>query len=404
MSKLNKNMFVFLFCFLFIGIGFCSQDLIAKTGDSLLGFINSNSSISYRIDKLQRKIEETYTNDLLYHEHMLNINSLKENLLGTKVVFKDDTTIVKSDSGKLTDPRSKLNANEIHAVVSSIKKLYTVVENNDSNFLYCFAPTKELYEKPPSNIVYYDIENCERFLNQMKSSNIPYINFKDLLSEKGIPDSDVFYITDHHWTSYTGFVATEIICEELNNRYGFEYNREYCDINNYNVVNYQEWFLGSRGKKVGLYFTEHGADNFDLITPKFNTDMTEEQPFKGIVRKGIFEDSVLFMENLKKDYYGISTYTTYGGGDFRLEIIKNNLNPNGKKILLIRDSFACVVSPFLSLQTSEIHICDMRNFTGSIGDKVNVEEYIKKINPDYVLVLYSGISDYTITKGYYDFF
>ena len=110
------------------------------------------------------------------------------------------------------------------------------------------------------------------------------------------------------------------------------------------------------------------------------------------------------MDNMEKDYYHKSPYSTYSGGDFRLQIMRNNLDTDGKKILLIRDSFACVVAPFLSLQTSELHICDMRDYQWYVGDKLNMEEYIREINPDYVLVLYNGISSVKDAHGKYDFF
>lgn len=87
-----------------------------------------------------------------------------------------------------------------------------------------------------------------------------------------------------------------------------------------------------------------------------------------------------------------------------MQIMYNNLNPKGKKILMIRDSFSCVVAPFLSLQTSELHICDMRDFEYYVGDKLNAEEYIKQIAPDYVIVLYSGVSNFEESHGKYDFF
>jgi hypothetical protein len=152
---------------------------------------------------------------------------------------------------------------------------------------------------------------------------------------------------------------------------------------------------------VGTYFTEEGADDFELITPKFETDLIEEQPFKNSIRTGSFEETVLYMDNLEKDYYGKNSYVTYSGGDYRLQIIKNNKNLEGKKILLIRDSFGCVVSPFLSLQTSELHVCDVRNFESFVGEKVNMEEYIQQIQPDYVLVLYTGTD---LSSGRNDFF
>ena len=95
---------------------------------------------------------------------------------------------------------------------------------------------------------------------------------------------------------------------------------------------------------------------------------------------------------MKKDYYGGSPYATYSGGEFRLQIMKNNLNQSGKKIVLVRDSFACVVAPFLALQTSELHVLDIRNFEYYVGDRMNVKEYVKEIKPDFVIVLYSGVA------------
>lgn len=96
-----------------------------------------------------------------------------------------------------------------------------------------------------------------------------------------------------------------------------------------------------------------------------------------------------FLENLEKDYYNKESYAVYNGGNRQLQIVKNNLNPNGKKVLIVRDSFACVVTPFLSLQTSELHICDVRKHQD--GEKIDVEDYINRLNPDYVIVLYSGV-------------
>lgn len=133
---------------------------------------------------------------------------------------------------------------------------------------------------------------------------------------------------------------------------------------------------------MGTFFTWHGADDFKLITPNFETKIFEEQPFKKQIRRGEFKDTLLYMDNMEKDYYNINTYATYSGGDFRLQIMKKFLNPNGKKILMIRDSFACVVAPFLALQTSELHVCDVRNGDYYVGQKLNIEHYINKTNPD----------------------
>ena len=46
----------------------------------------------------------------------------------------------------------------------------------------------------------------------------------------------------------------------------------------------------------------------------------------------------------------------------------------------------------------------MRDFKYYGSDKINLEDYIQEIKPDYVLVLYTGISGETKSHGKYDFF
>ena len=318
------------------------------------------------------------------------------------MIQKDDTVVVKAESGSLIAEVDKLDKNQILQVVNVIQELQKVAEENGAEFLYCAAPKKEMYEKSPKNVENHAQHNYSQLLSLLTKAKVPYIDFAKILDKTDIPTAELFYYTDHHWRAYPGFVAANAISEELNLRYNFSYNMLYTDINNYQIEQYEDWFLGSRGKKTGIFFSGNGADDFELIIPKFETDMTEEQPYKKQIRKGKFEEAVLYMDNMRKDYYKTNAYVTYSGGDFRLQIMKNNLNPDGKKILMIRDSFACVVAPFLALQTSELHICDVRSGYDYVGDKLDAEEYIKQIEPDYVIVLYTGIGDSSDSR--YDFF
>lgn len=162
--------------------------------------------------------------------------------------------------------------------------------------------------------------------------------------------------------------------------------------------------MGSYGKKVGLYYSGEGADNIDLITPKFETSLTEEQPIKGSIREGSFQETALFMENIEeKNYYKLNPYATYSGGDFRLQIFRNQMNPNGKKMVMIRDSISCAVVPFLALQVSELHVIDIRNYEYYVGDPINTFDYIRDVDPDYVIVQYLGIDAAENMSGRFDF-
>ena len=137
-----------------------------------------------------------------------------------------------------------------------------------------------------------------------------------------------------------------------------------------------------------------------MIVPDFETNMTEERPYRNECRSGSFENTVMFPERLEKNYYWQNTYAAYSGGDFHLQIMRNNMNQDGKKILLLRDSFSCVVAPFLSLQTKELSICDMWESDFVDGIRIDLKDYIIKTKPDYVIVMYNGVGSVKDERKY----
>ena len=404
MKKFNFNIILFVFFVVFIvaGIwGTCFTRLKWATIDMLAAIKHGNFSSVF---DFKANVDEISNKELSYHGLLMETDSLKNNLLGTRVVLKDDTKVIKANTGSLIEEVRRIEDTELEEVVSAIHKLQLVSEENGAQFLYCAAPRKEYYEVAPSNAENSFKDNYDRFVRLLDKASVPTLDFTELFDEPNKKGEDLFYYTDHHWKTTTGFFAAGAISRELSSRYGFEYNENYLNPENYTIEHFSDYFLGSKGKKVGTYFTWHGADDFDLILPKFETNMTESQPAKEELREGTFEETVLYMQNMVKDYYGKNPYVTYSGGDFRLQIMSNKMNPEGKKVLLVRDSFACVVAPFLSLQTSELHICDVRDYAYYVGEKLNIEEYIREVKPDYVIVLYSGVSRIGGSNGKYDFF
>ena len=394
MKKLNKNSLVFCFAVLFVICGYFGNMIrplfstVTEAGmDIKRGKIDEALELRKNFDKITGE-------NLLYRDLLMDINSGKENILGTRLIQKDDEVIVKADNDSLKSPENEIvDESEFDRMISEITKLEKVTKTNGGQFLYCAVPTKEYYSASlPPNASATQGENYARLIEGLRESDTPFVDMSEVFKAADICESDIYFETDHHWVPKSGFMAYKTICETLNSRYRFEYNEEYTSIDNYNIKTYPDWFLGSYGKKVGTYFSWSGADDFDLITPKFETRLTEEQPFKNEVREGGFEDTVLFLDNMKKDYYNVDTYSTYSGGNIRLQIIKNQLNKDGDKILMIRDSSGQVVSPFLSLQAAELHVCDVRSGERYVGEKLDMQEYIEAIKPDYVIVMYSGIA------------
>ncbi|MEE0944708.1 MAG: DHHW family protein [Clostridia bacterium] len=387
-----KHIFVFILSAVIIVGGLCSPKLRENLQNNLSAFKidTAEKGVFDAFDTLTDNTEKTVISNLSYHDWAVNVYSAFNRLVGTRVVVKDDITVVRADNGYLGSMRAKADNNTLELYADNVNKLYSKAKRNGAEFLYVMAPMKGYDFLYPTNVTDYTVSNCDRFAEMIKSRNIPFLNLIETALDEEITSEEMFFVTDHHWKPSWGLWAAERISDRLD----VKYDKAILDISNYNIQTYKNWFLGSQGKKVGINFTPYGADDFEVITPKFETNLTEFQPYKNSVREGDFTETVLYMNNMDvKDYYNLNPYVTYSGGDFREQIITNHKNPDGKKIVIIRDSYACALVPFLSLVMSETYVVDIRENTGYVGDKLKMSEYIEKINPDYVMVFYSGLSD-----------
>lgn len=404
MKKFNKNIILFVVCFLIVAFGF-NKPYFESLADSAKDFSAQIEEVGIfsAFDAFTADIEDASTVKIAYHNALMDINSIKDNLLNTRIITKGEDTIIKTDSGSLVKAQGYISDSELDTVVEKIQKLYSFTKNSDAQFLYVAAPQKGYGVSLPKNVDDYRTENTDRFLSKMQQAEIPTLDLIEKLTDQNIMSEDLFFVTDHHWTPNTAFWANAQICNTLNEYYGFKFNEQFNNLKNYNIKTYKNHFLGSYGKKTGTYFARGGADDIDIITPNFETKLIEEQPIKSQIRSGDFTQTVMYMENVEgKDYYAKNPYAAYCGGDFRLQIVKNELNPDGDKILLIRDSYACAVAPFLSLNASELHITDIRDFGHFVGEKMDMYKYIEKIKPDYVIVLYNGVESIETSNSKYE--
>ncbi|MBR4880141.1 MAG: hypothetical protein IKU13_09990 [Clostridia bacterium] len=247
------------------------------------------------------------------------------------------------------------------------------LESNDIPFLYVQAP-----HKWPQN---YDVGNnhyakqADDMLSALSAAGLDTYDLR-----KNIDGLEYFFKTDHHWKPETGLSAARYIAEYVNEKYGLKLDSAIYDDENFCFEVKENIFLGSQGKKVGKYYA--GLDDYTIITPKFETDLQKTVPIMGIDVKGSFEDcfhDYAVFDNT--DVFTASPYVFYTS-DYNLEIDKNYLTENDNKILFIRDSFGCVLTPFLSLSTSEIHVVDTRFF------KDNLYDYI--LENDFHLVIFES--------------
>lgn len=401
--KFNKNIILFVAVMLFILAGF-TMNYYDTIKYHVYNFLVSGEISLANVPDLLSKIDNTSVEQLRYHNAMMDLDSAKQCLMNTKVIPKTSSSvIVRTDCDSLVEPQSESFTDEnLEIIADKVANLQEKAQSNGAEFLYVIAPRKTHAMDVPEHVTDYRNENLSAFADKLDARNVNTLNLRDILEEEGRLNEDLFFKTDHHWKTQTGFWAYGEICRNLNERYGFEYDPKYTDISNYETTLYSDIFLGSYGKKLGTYFVPGGKDDFTLIAPKFETNFTVVDPYDNLERSGSFHGTLLDTDDLTaSDPYQANIYGVYRVDISRFQTITNHLKPEGKKILIIEDSFGCVVTPFLALNFAETHTIDPRQFL--TDEYVNIYDYIEQFKPDYVMLLYGGVEDPPHGYGRYDF-
>jgi hypothetical protein len=331
--------------------------------------------LQQRIFDIETKIEgytkESLVNRIMFAEWAIQY----ERVAGWNFLNGDVADI---GDGYLSEVQAKHSA---AANAGALAELYGFLQGLRINFLYVQAPYKIAPDDAISGVRDFSNRNADDLLHTLSQRGVPYLDLRENIREEGLDHHDLFYKTDHHWKAETGVWASGILVNYLNKNHGFNFNPLLVNPVEYNYTLYKDWFLGSYGKKVTLTYA--AAEDFVLLTPKFDTDFSLAIPELNLDVRGNYDILIDRSQIDIKDYYGSSPYEAYMYSNRQLITVHNNLIQGGKKLLLLKDSFAEVVSPFLSAGIEELHILDLRNFNGSL------KSYIEKNRPDIVIVLYN---------------
>ena len=95
------------------------------------------------------------------------------------------------------------------------------------------------------------------------------------------------------------------------------------------------------------------------------------------------------------------SYLTFIGGDYPLTRIISS-NRNGKKILMIKDSYGNAMAPFLALHYQEVYVIDYRSFDSNIIDflrKNNVNDLLFLHNVAIANAKYTASREASLTRA-----
>lgn len=198
---------------------------------------------------------------------------------------------------------------------------------------------------------------------QAELSSAGFVDIRDTFKSEYAAGNQMYYKTDHHWTAYGAYTAYKALAGTL----GYTPLSE----SDYEVTSYP-----------GFYGTTYSSSGFWMNPPddievwdsgcKATVEITEGSDTTD--HEGLF-----FYDHLEED----DKYPVYLDGNHPYTVIKNENADSGKKLLVIKDSFAHSLVPYLADHYSEIIMIDYRYYVSPVTPLIESEGI------DQVLVLYS---------------
>lgn len=393
--------------FLFVVILFVLSFLNLKTAyptlkENLMSYWNSTGSKREQLSTLATNLNNTTSNEVYGKYTYVEAYGYLQKLLGKKEI--NNFEVVKANDGTLHYTYFTTGPNKVDTLVKRMEGLKKAASGYGSKVMYVMTPDKYIKGKTEfeKGIPYnYANETADNFLTSLKKNGIDTLDFRELMKEDGKYTPDSFYKTDHHWKVQTAFWAYTKFIDVLEGKYGLQFPDKdmYTNLNNFNQITYKDSYLGSMGRKEGILYS--GAEDFTFIYPKFDTNFYFylQEGTKKIESQGRFEQSIAFTSLLsgKGDIYDSMNdkFFTYMDGNPGFAQINNYNQPNGPKVLFIKDSLMVPVASFFSLGCSKVYMIDPRYYSGSI------EDFISNNKLDYIFV---SFSPQNLTEEFFPFY
>lgn len=307
-------------------------------------------------------VEEYITDQFIGRDEFIGVKTQSEYLIGKKdsssVYFGNDGYLIeKHDASNVDEFQLKKNMDRLSQFINTQAK-----QLGEDRVAAMLVPTADeiLKDKLPQYAPSYNQTAVfDRFRESVPNST--YIDVASVLREHA--DEYIYYKTDHHWTTDGAYYAYRAYCDQL----GIQgLMREDFDITT--VTND---FFGTIYSKAHLQSTK--PDSINRYLPKLNASYRVDFNMGEKQADSLYVDSFL----QKRDKYSYFL----GGNNAVVEITSEN--KNGKTLLLIKDSFAHSIAPFLANDYETIFMVDLRYYNGKMT------AFIEENSVTDLLVLYN---------------
>ena len=361
MSKKYSAFISILFCLFIFGFGI-AQFIVADRDFSeqenrFLADFKAPTWETLKSGKFMEDFEDYVIDQFPLRDSWIKLKAWCEKTMGKQ---ENNGVYLGTDGNTLFAQYTTPSQADFEKKVGYINKL---AANVDVPVYFALIPDKSFVwaDRLPANAPLVDDGTALEIAGSLVSDEVIWIDLSNAL--KG---DDVFYRTDHHWSTmgaYQGYVA---LMNAMNGSVG---------MGNYDglrePVSVSDSFYGTTYSSSGAGWVD--PDTIYTWVPEGTFKVTwyrEGKPEPG----KLYETSKLEVKD---------KYSMFLGGNQPLCIIEN-AQANGGKLLVIRDSYSDSLAPFLGLDYSEVHLWDLRY------NRTSLKNYIAQNGIDQVLVLYSN--------------
>lgn len=303
------------------------------------------------------EVEEYITDHIPFRDFYVGTNAYYELVSGRN----GSNGVYSGEDGYLINDPIDENNN----VEKNIKVFADFVQQNNFNATLMVVPSTGYIadDKLPSLHKNYHDDELFEIIDNNKGT-MDFIDLRDIFKEEQQNGTQLYYKTDHHWTSNAAYIGYKKICENK----GIKATAK----SDYYIEIYDK-FKGTTYSTSALWLNQ--SDNIELWQSIHLGEVSVEITENGTTS---IYNNMLFKNHLVQS----DKYPVYLDGNHALTRIKNSNAPSNTRLLVIKDSFSHCLVPFLSDNYSEILMVDLRYYKDSVSQLAK-NEYFNDI-----LILY----------------
>lgn len=371
--KIAGRILALLFAVVLFGLAIANLPLTLKA-------LDEGMTAGQGLEGVRNTVQSAYLTDEFWQKNeFVNINGLHARLSGRREL--NDVVLMRNGMLGYSGNASR----SMNLQAAGISQFSEWLQAVGSDFLFVQMPYKldMKGEMLPLGHEDYLHENATDLLDMLAERGVATLDLRDEICATVAQVNQYFYPTDHHWSAKGAMKGFEMVLEQLQEMFPDKsiLSTDAADPYSWQEHTLKNYFLGSQGKRVGQLYA--GVDDLVWYTPLFDTSMSMYIQKYRKFTAGTFEDAVMQKQYVEEapDYFNLSPYNVYVGGDYPLVVHRNGQAAADLKLLIIKDSFTLPLQSFLSTVFTSVEVIDPRHFT-----EKTIAEHIRQTSPDVVML------------------